>query len=309
MSPTSRARRIAAIPCAALAWVAPSLAAPLAAPLGAQQVPPAVVVSGAGSSTYVLLSGLVGGVAGFRRLEERLVSAGHRVVRIDPYQLSIDSADVTFDALARRVDRVLAAQGVTSARVVGHAHGGGVALRLAASAPRRVEAVYLLDVGAQARNRGPVLGATMKLVPVITRIPGGRGFVRGRFVKELRGNGGRGEWLDEATQRAYTERVLDAIGRVIAMATRLAEAEEPEPVEVALGRVHVPVVALLGEIHAPAGPTEDELTALGALPTPASVERIAGVAHFPHEEDPDAVARVLLRAAPVVIAARAGGAR
>ena len=42
-----------------------------------------------------------------------------------PYLLSIDSADVSFAALARRVDRVLDSLGVTSARVVAHAHGGG----------------------------------------------------------------------------------------------------------------------------------------------------------------------------------------
>jgi anaerobic glycerol-3-phosphate dehydrogenase len=59
---------------------------------------------GRGPDTYVFVSGLVGGVAGFTRVEQRLVQAGRRVVIIDPYQLSLDSADVSFDALARRTE-------------------------------------------------------------------------------------------------------------------------------------------------------------------------------------------------------------
>src|SRR6185295_7877388 len=39
-----------------------------------RSAPPAVTISGEGSETYVLVSGLVGGVAGFRRLEAALVA-------------------------------------------------------------------------------------------------------------------------------------------------------------------------------------------------------------------------------------------
>jgi len=53
--------------------------------------PTSVSVSGDGPETIVLLSGLVGGVAGYRRLEARLVAKHQRVVIIDPYLLSIDS--------------------------------------------------------------------------------------------------------------------------------------------------------------------------------------------------------------------------
>jgi hypothetical protein len=56
---------------------------------------------------------MVGGVAGFQRLETRLVTAGNRVVTIDPYQLAIDSASVSFDAIARMVDAELEARGIT----------------------------------------------------------------------------------------------------------------------------------------------------------------------------------------------------
>jgi pimeloyl-ACP methyl ester carboxylesterase len=291
-----------------------SLLTTLAAPLAAQRAapsapPPAITDTGRGPATFVLLSGLVGGVAGFRRIEGQLVERGYRVVAIDPYHLSLDSADVTYDALARRVDRVLEERGVTAAHVVGHAHGGGVGLRLAAKAPGRVGALYLLDVGAQASNRGPVLSSSLRLVPLITRLPGGRRFVRSRFVRGLRNNSGRDDWLDQTTQRIYTEPMLSAIDRVVAMALRLGRAEEPEPLDAVISRVRVPVTLLLGEIQSPAGPSAEELSALAPLGPLLRVERLPGVAHFPHEEAPDEVVRHLLAAVAARNAQLLHGAR
>jgi pimeloyl-ACP methyl ester carboxylesterase len=172
-----------------------------------------------------------------------------------------------------------------------------------------VASVHLLDVGAQASSRGPVLGASVRLVPLITRLPGGRGFVRGRFLRELRASSANVAWLDERTACAYVEPVLDAIGRAVAAALRLATAEEPEPVEGVLARVRAPVVVLLGETRAAAGPSAAELAALALLPTPARVERVPGAAHFPHEEAPDAVVRLLLADDVRVVAHRAGDGR
>src|SRR5215217_2081954 len=81
--------------------------------------PPLVTNRGDGPPTVVLVSGIVGGVAAYRRLEAALLESGTRVITIDPYGLSLDSADVTFDALARRVKARLAGLAVDSAVVVG----------------------------------------------------------------------------------------------------------------------------------------------------------------------------------------------
>lgn len=277
-------------------------------PLGAQSVatPPAVTVAGNGPDTYVLISGMVGGVAGFRKVAARLLGQGKRVITIDPYQLSIGSIEVSFDALARRVDRVLGQLGVTNAHVVGHAHGGGVALRLAANAPARVSDLFLLDVGALARNRGPVFSSSLRLLPIITRLPGGRRFIRGRLLAGLRDNSGRTDWVDEATGRAYADPLLDHIGEVIALAVRLAAAEEPEPLGAVIARVRVPVTVLLGKIARPAGPNTEELRALEPLGDRVCIVRLQGVAHFPHEEAPDEVLRHLLRSRAMVAARPVG---
>lgn len=262
--------------------------------------------SGAGADTYVLLSGLVGGIGGFRRAEQRLVALGHRVVVIDAYRLSIDSSDVSFDALARRVDHLLVQLGVMSAHVVGHAHGGGIALRLAANAPERVADVALVDVGAKSSARGPVLGSALRLVPLIIRLPGGRGLVRRRFIGGLRGNSGNAAWLDDSTQHLYADPMLDDIGRVVAMAIRVANTDEPEPLTEVLSRVHVPVSVILGDLPHESGPDDAEMRALEQLRNPTRIEHMPGVAHFPHEEAPDEFVRVLLQARTVAVASPAG---
>ena len=249
-----------------------------------------VSVVGHGPTTIVLLSGIVGGVPGFRRLRAQLVEQGHRVIVIDPYRLSIDSVDVTFVALARRVDRILDEYGIDTARVVGHAHGGGVALRLAAYHPRRVATVYFLDVGALAANRTKLLSASLRLVPFVIRVPGGRRFIRSRLLHGLRQNAGRHEWLDPTTQRAYSDPLLDHPAEAVAMANRLARSREPETAEAVVARVGVPVMLLLGEVPHPSSPDPEEVTLLIPLGALVCAVDLPGVGHFPHEEAPALVA-------------------
>jgi pimeloyl-ACP methyl ester carboxylesterase len=300
MSPTSR-HTLAAVGIFATALVSP---------LDAQgRDVPAIRVAGNGPETFVLLSGLVGGVAGFRRLEAQLVEQNRRVVSIDPYLLSIDSSEVTFAALARRVDRVLDSLGVTSARVVGHAHGAGVALRLSVNAPDRVTALYFVDVGALANHHSPIFSNSLRLVPMIARIPGGRGFIRRRMVRGLKESAGGTEWLDAETVRAYTEPMLDEVDRAIALALRLGRTEEPDSLPTLIARLTVPVTVLLGDAPHTAGPEAPELVALEPLGTLLRVEHMAGVGHFPHEEAPADVARRLVAPRPQIIARQAGGAR
>lgn len=286
------------------------LAAAEAAPLGAQQVahPPAVTVAGDGPDTYVLVSGIVGGVAGYRRLATRLLERGNRVIVIDPFYLSIDSSDVSLSALARRVNGVLADLGVTDARVVGHERGAGVVIRLAATNPQRVRELYLLDAGALATNASPILSASLRLVPLIARIPGGRDFIRKRFVRGMRENAGRQEWLDAETQRAYTEPMLDGIGRATALAIRLGKSQEPDCVATIVARIRIRVTVILGDAPHDSGPGPEEMSALVPLGALVHIEHLAGVGHFPHEEAPDVVAGLLL-ARTVAVAHTTVGAR
>lgn len=283
---------------AARRWlpVACALVAAWLEPLGAQPAPydtNVVSVRGSGQPTYVLITGMVGGVAGFRRLAS-LLEPTHRVVIIDPYRLAVDSTDVTFAALARYVDRVLGDLGIDSARVVGHGHGTGVALRLAAHAPNRVAALYFIEGGAVDENRTRTFSSSLKWASLIAKLPGGRGFVRGRYIRGLRQNAGREEWLDSATVYDYTEPILDHLPRAMRMARRLANAREPESYVSLVDKVHVPVSVLLGDVPHPAAPDSAELAVLARLGDRLRIERLPGVGHFPHEEAPVEVATYLL---------------
>jgi pimeloyl-ACP methyl ester carboxylesterase len=261
---------------------------------------PSVVAAGSGVETFVLVTGMIGGVAGFRRLQRLLIADGYRVVIIDPYRLSVDSADLSFAAMARRVDAVLTQQKVHGARVVGHSQGAGVALRLAAMAPDRVSALYLLDSGALPANAGPTLSASLHLVPLITRLPGGRRMVRDHFVHALRASVGRQEWLDTETLREYTEPLLDCIDRAVEMAFRLARAIEPEMLTSVVARVQVPVTVLVGAAPHAADMGPEELATLAPLGALLRVERLAGVGHFPHEEAPNELLPFLVAPVRVV---------
>ena len=278
----------------------------------AQPIPdPSVRAVGSGPETWVLLAGVVGGVGGFRELEGELLQQGHRVITVDPFHHSLDSADVSFAALARRTLNVLDRLGVQTARVVGHSNGAGVAIRMAANAPERVDALYFLDAGALASNRGMVLGGVIRLVPHLIRLPGVRWYIRGRLVSGIRDNMGRRDWFDEAKQRAYVDPMLTEIKRVIGLAMRLGDSTEPEPVAQTVARIRVPVLVILGDAPHQSRPEQSEVDALGVLGARLRVIHLPGVGHFLHEEATGVVAKYLLQSpvrtgATAWLTARAG---
>ena len=49
-----------------------------------------------------------------------------------------------------------------------------------------------------------------------------------------------------------------------------------------------------GEFRGPGGPTPEEMAALAPLGDRLRIVTVAGVGHFPHEEDPAEVVRLLL---------------
>ena len=265
---------------------------------GAQPpVPPTVRSVGSGTTTWVLLNGVMGGVSGFRALEAHLLrdSDSIRVVSIDSYQLSLDSTDVTYEALARRVGVVLDGLGVERARVVGHANGAGVALRLAAFAPERVEALYFLDAGALKANGGRVLSGTIKFIPMIAKFSLGRWYIRRQLVGGMRENLGVSAWFDDSAQKRYVEPMLQEVKRVIAMAIRMGESRERDSLHVILARVQVPVTVILGDAPHPTASAPVEIDALKLLSARVEVIRLPGVGHFPHEEATAVVAHHLKR--------------
>ena len=172
-----------------------------------------------------------------------------------------------------------------------------------------MSALVFLDVGALPDHRSPIFSGSLRLVPIITRLPGGRSFVKRRLVRGLRASSGPNAWLDAATERAYTEPMLDEIDRVISMALRLGRTNEPEPLTAVIARVHVPVTVLLGGSPHTAGPVPAEIPALEPLGRLVRIETMEGVGHFPHEEAPDELARRLLESRPYALGRATPGTR
>jgi pimeloyl-ACP methyl ester carboxylesterase len=241
---------------------------------------------------YVLLTGIVGGEGGMTRLATKLRAAGEHVVVIDPYKESLDSTDVSFAALARRVDRILDTARIERAHVIGHAHGSAVAMRLAASFPDRVAHLYLLDAGAIAISKTKVFSGSIKLIPYLVRIPGGRSLVESRFGSGMRENIGQKHWFDKPTRRAYVSLIID-VPKAIPMASRLAQAKEPEDIKTVVARLNMPVTAIIGGFPHPAGPLSVEFDLLRPLGNRFRSITLPNIGHFPHEEAPDDVVRIV----------------
>lgn len=274
----------------------------------------AVRTAGDGNETWVLLSGVVGGTAGFRTLEQSLLRAATsdtalagnarapagraqiRVVTIDAYQLSLDSTDVSYEALARRVRGVLDALGVQTAHVVGHAHGAGVALRLAAYDADRVTSLYFLDAGALRLNRSKTLSRSVKFVSFFARVPVVRGRIRAKLVEGIRENMSQSQWFDVAAQARYVDPMMQDMKRAIALAARLNESNERDSLSVVVSRVRAPVTVILGDAPHATSSTPEQLAMLAPLGPRLRVLRLPAVGHFPHEEATPVVTEVLLRA-------------
>lgn len=275
-------------------WICTSLAL-MASGARAETLNPAFLRdAGAGDNTFVLLTGMVGGVSAFSKLEAQLVARRYRVVVIDTYTLSLDSSDVTFTAMARRVDAIMNALRIGHANVVGHSHGAGVALRLAAYYPKRVSHLYFLNAGALESNNTPAIAKSLRIARIITHFPGGRRFVESRIADGVRENSVHVDWFDYNAQLRYTRPLIDQLSKVAAMTARFALAKEPESLTMVLARVHVPVTLILAGVATSGGAGVEELDAIRPLGDLLSAKVVDGVGHFMHEEAPADIVRALL---------------
>ena len=118
----------------------------------------------------VIMPGLAGG-----REEFAAQVAGLSARVVDPF---VDG-DLTVDGQARRLAESMAAQGLDRCVVIGHSHGGLVALSLAAQRPDLVAGLVLLDTPVLL----PGLVRLLARVPLaVLRTPWGPGAVRRFFT-------------------------------------------------------------------------------------------------------------------------------
>ena len=95
-----------------------------------------------------------------------------------------------------------------------------------------------------------------------------------------------------STRRAYVSLVID-VPKAIPMASRLAHAKEPEELAAVVSRLTMPVTAIIGGFPHPAGPLPVEFELLRSLGARFRSVTLPDVGHFPHEEAPDEVVRIV----------------
>jgi pimeloyl-ACP methyl ester carboxylesterase len=245
----------------------------------------------------VLVHGLFGSTATWRRNVPALAEAGYRVVAFDRpgFGLSDKAADFDYSvpAQADLLAQMLDALSIPAAVVVGHSAGGNVAAHFAARHPGRVRALVLVDAAALSGGPPPFVGGLVRLAPVWRwgEIGLSAFFTRERLRGVL-----AGFYTDPAT---LTEEDLDLYWRAF---------ETPGWAAGLLGLTRDGAGASLGEAGLRAITAEtlivwgrDDTTTpleqgerLAALLPASRLVVLDGVAHQPFEEDAAAFNRALL---------------
>lgn len=205
--------------------------------------------------------------------------------------------DYSLGAHAASIRDLLAAIGVERASIVGHSLGGGVAMQFFYQFPQRVQRLALISSGGLGRDVSPMLRTAA--------LPGMSGVlsltIHPRVLAALRGCGAR-----------LRERGIGAGVYLQAIARALHPLENAEARHAFLHTLRAVI-----DMHGQRVSATDRLGLLESIPTlivwgerdrtiPLAHGRLAheaiphsffstlpGVAHFPHLEDPRALARVL----------------
>jgi pimeloyl-ACP methyl ester carboxylesterase len=207
--------------------------------------------------------------------------------------------DYSLGAHAASIRDLLAAIGIDRATIVGHSLGGGVAMQFFYQFPQRVERLVLISSGGLGHEVGPLLRtaalpgtAGLLSLTINRRLLGalwaaggalrGRGISLGvylqaiaRALRPLETAGARAAFLH--TLRS----VIDVRGQRVSATDRLYLLER------------VPTMIVWGERDHTI-PIEHGRSAHAAIPG-SSFATVPDAAHFPHIENPEAVAELLAR--------------
>ena len=201
-------------------------------------------------------------------------------------------ADYAYDAsaFADTVDVVMGALSLTSADVIGHSMGGGVAITLAARHPERVQRLVAVAAALYPVTEMTPL-AKLALLPVVGRHLARFGLTRREFARACRSQSVRDgsclddEWIDYFWARLNRAGGHDASHRCLTIMTSAAE-NNGDP-----GRVRAPTLLVWGD--------EDRLIPmshgkrLARAIAGARLEIVPASGHMPFIERPDEFLRVV----------------
>ena len=260
-----------------------------------------VIYRSAGSGPpVVLIHGMVNSSRHWQDVAVRLADR-HTVIAPDLIGHG-DSAtprgDYSLGAHAAVIRDLLTVVGVGSATFVGHSLGGGVAMQFFWQFPHRVERLALVSTGGLGREVSPMLrGAALPGASVGVRFAAGRGSLAAleRLVVALDARGSPRAVYVQAIVRAL--RPLERAGSREAFLQTLRAVIDLRGQRVsAVDRLYllgpVPTLIVWGERDHTI-PVAHGRAAHEAIPH-SRFETLPRAAHFPHLEDPDGLADVLL---------------
>jgi pimeloyl-ACP methyl ester carboxylesterase len=258
-----------------------------------------VAASGTGTPV-VLVPGLFGAAYGFRKLAPLLIAHGHHIVVIEPLGVGTSArperADYSLGAQAARIAAVLDTLGLSRAILVAHSLGAAMAFRLAYRRPDLVRAIVSLEGGPAETAATPGLRRAAQWVPWVKTMGGVR-LIRGKIRAALIKASGDTSWVDDDVVEAYTAGAARDLDGTLKAYLRMAESRESERLAPHLVEIRCPVRLVLGDAPHPEALPEREIARLRASLPQFRVDTIGGAGHHLHEEQPDAVAAVVERAA------------
>ncbi|MEO7986824.1 MAG: alpha/beta hydrolase [Gemmatimonadales bacterium] len=257
-----------------------------------------VTMAGEGP-TVVLIPGLFGSAFGYRHLLKLLPAAGYRAVVIEPLGIGRSPrprhADYSLTAQADRIAEVLRRLGAPASLIVAHSAGVSMALRLAYRHPERVDAILALDGGPAERVATPGFRRAMRYAPWIKWL-GGVKRIRPRMRKDLIAASGDASWVTDSVMDGYVAGASADLEGTLPAFLAMAEAREPERLAPHLPEIRCPVRLVLGNAPHQGGIEPESVREMRERIPGFEIDTIAGAGQYLFEEQPAAVAAIIVRA-------------
>lgn len=244
----------------------------------------------------ILVPGFMGGGFGFRELVPRFAAAGYKVVVIEPLGIGRSSrpkgADYSLTAQTARLDRAMELLGISHALVIGHSMGATLGLRLACGSPARVRGVLAIEGGVNENAGTGGLRRLVRLGPLASLLMN-PATARSEVGKSLKEHSFDASWVTPAVIDGYSAYLTRDSHGSLDLIRAMVKAPEPTSTESALNHCVVPTVLLLGGESRPEGKPVDTAGILSGWLTRMSVDTLASVGMYIHEEQPDQVVGAL----------------
>ena len=247
----------------------------------------------------VLVPGIFGGAFGYRKISGPLVSAGHRVVVVEPLGYGSSShpknADYSFDAQTSRVARTLDQMGIKRALFVAQSSGAAIAFRLAIQRPDLVRGLVSIDGGPAESAATPGMKKAFKLGGGLVKFAMDESKLRHDVRREIVKNSGDTTWVTDAVVRGYTAGQSTDLDGSIDAFHRMAKSKESTSLADRLHQCAAPVLLLLGTVEHPAEVTEEQQQLLQEKLPHFAAEKIQGAGQYIQEEQPGVVLAAVAR--------------